>query len=254
MYKRYVLMMLLGSFACTPSQEAVRVPLDVELDASGITPSTNDSGWTVELTTARIAVTDLQFTILGEMHAASASLGAWLISRAWAHPGHDAGGAVTGELAGDFILDWKAHDGMKLGTADMLTGDYNGMNFTFRAAVAADGLAAADPLLGHAAHFVGVARKDTRAVAFTAVLDIAARTQVVGAPFEDTVDATSVDPIELQFLPTEPVEGKSLFDGLDFAALDGDADGSVSIEPGDESHNILRRTLQSHVHYSANPK
>lgn len=247
-------MTLLGFFACTPSQEAVHVPLDVALDASGITPSTNDAGWTVELTTARIAVTDLQFTILGEMHGASASLGDWLISRAWAHPGHYSGGDITGELAGDFVLDWNAHDGMKLGTADMLTGDYNGVNFTFRAAVAADGLAAADPLTGHAAHFVGVARKDKQAVAFTAILDIAAGTQVVGAPFEDTVDATSVDPIEFQFLPTDPVEGKSLFDGLDFAALDDDADGSVTIAPGDESHNILRRTLQSHVHYNASSK
>ena len=86
------------------------------------------------------------------------------------------------------------------------------------------------------------------------IQDIAAGTQVVGAPFEDTVDAASVDPIEFQFLPTDPIEGKSLFDGLDFAALDDDADGSVSIGPGDEAHNILRRTLQSHVHYNASPR
>lgn len=254
MLKRHVLTTMLAATACTPSQESVHVLLDVQLDASGIMPTTNDGDWVVELTTVRIAVTDLQFTILGEMHGASASLGGWLISRAWAHPGHYAGGDVTGELAGDFILDWTGHDGMKLGTADMLTGDYNGMNFNFRAAVAADGLEAADPLLGHTAHLVGTARKGEQELAFTAVLDVAAGTQLVGAPFEDTVEAASVDPIEVQFLPTDPVEAKSLFDGLDFAALDPDGDGVVSIAPGDEAHNILRRTLQSHVHYNATPK
>lgn len=262
MHRRPVLSTIFAALAvvaaCTASQEAVQVQLDVQLDASGISPTTNDAGWAVELTTARIAASDLQFTILGEMHGATASLGGrlsdWLLARAWAHPGHYAGGDVTGELAGDFIFDWLGHDGMKLGAADMLIGDYNGLNFTFRAATAADGLEATDPLLGHAVHFVGVARKAGQEVGFTAVLDLAAGTQVVGAPFEDTVDAASVDPIEFQFLPRDPIEGKSLFDGLDFAALDDDADGSVSIGPGDEAHNILRRTLQSHVHYNASPR
>lgn len=248
---------LLVLTACTPSQEPVHVQLDVMLDASGIAPTTNDLGWEVELTTARVAASDLQFSILGEMHGASAWVPSWILGRAWAHPGHYSGGDVTGEMAGEFILDWLARDGMKLGEADMLVGDYNGMNFTFRAAAASDGLAADDPLIGHAAQFVGVARKGEVEVAFTALLDIAAGTQLVGAPFEDTIDATATAPIEVQFLPTDPVEAKSLFDGLDFAALDEldmTSDGAATISPGDEAHNILRRTLQSHVHYNATPK
>lgn len=252
MLKRHLLTTMLAAIACAPSQEAVHVQLDVELDASGILPTRNDGDWVVELTTVRIAVTDLQFTILGEMHRASASLGGWLISRAWAHPGHYAGGDVTGELAGDFILDWSA--GVKLGTADLLAGEYQGMNFTFRAAVVADGLTAADPLLGHTAHLTGRALKGEQQIDFTAVLDVAAGTQMVGAPFEDTVQASRVSPIVVRFLLTDPVEGTSLFDGLDFAALDSDGDGVVSIGPGDEAHNILRRTLQAHVHYSATLK
>jgi len=256
MHQRSVLssIFIVTSVACMPSQEAARVQLEVQLDASGITASTNDAGWTVELTTVRLAVSDIQFTILGEMHGASASLGGWFYSRAWAHPGHYAGGDVTGELPGAFILDWTAADGSTLGTAELLTGDYNGMNFTFRAAVAADGLAATDPLLGHAGHFAGTARKGEQTLTFTAVFDIPAGTQLVGAPFEDSVEASSVAPIELQFLPTDPVEGASLFAGVDFAALDPDGDGVVSIGPGDEAHNIVRRALQTHVHYNATPK
>ena len=181
----------------------------------------------------------------------------WLVARAWAHPGHSAGGEVTGELAGDLVFDWLAQDGAALGTADVLVGAYEGMNFTFRAATVADGLAADDPLLGHTAQLAGVARKGESEVAFTAIVDIDAGAQLVGAPFEGTVDAGTTAPIELRFLPTDPITGTSLFDGLDFAALDAldtNTDGLAEISPGDVAHNILRRTLQSHVHYDATPK
>lgn len=248
--------MMMVTTACAPSQEVVRVPLAVVLDASGVVPSTSDLGWTVTLTAARLAVSTVQFTIQGEMHGATAGLGPWLMGRAWAHPGHYAGGDVTGELPGEFILDWLGQDRMTLGTADLLVGDYNGMNFSFRAATVADGLAADDPLLGHTAQLAGSASKGGVTVMFTAIVDVDAGAQLVGAPFEDTVEAGSAAPIELQLLPTDPVMGASLFDGLDFAALDAldDADGVVAIAPGEVAHNLLRRTLQSHVHYNATPK
>lgn len=237
--------------ACTPSQEAVRVQLPVTIDASTITNSTNEEGWIVTMDTARIAVTDLQFTIQGESHGVTAWLGDWLIPRAWAHPGHYAGGNVTGELTGAFIFDWFGHDGMMLGSADMLVGDYNGINFTFRVADDGDGLAADDLLLGHTAYFSGVARKNGEEVMFTAVLDINAGTQMVGAPFELALADDTEATIAFQLEPTDPVEMKSMFDGLDFAALDDDADGVVTIEPGSEAANVFRRTLQSHIHYQA---
>ena len=248
---RMNLLWLAVGLACTPSQEAVRVQLEVELDASTVDDSTNDLGWTVTLTAAKIAVKDLQFTIQGEMHDATAWLEGWLIRRAWAHPGHYAGGDVTGELVGEFVLDWVGHDGMALGTGDLLTGDYNGINFTFRTAGEGDGLAGDDPLSGHTAYFAGVARKGGEEVAFTAALDVNAGTQMVGAPFELSVDADTKVKIGIQLEATDPVEDKSLFDGLDFMALDDDGDGTVAIAPGDEAHNIFVRTIQSHVHYNA---
>ena len=251
MFKRPVLMTSLALMACSPSQEAAHVQLGVVLDGSALAPATTDLGWSVELSRARVAASDLQFTIQGEMHGASAGLGGWLISRAWAHPGHYAGGDVNGELVGDLVLDWTGGDGTSLGVADLLVGDYNGLNFGFRAATAADGLAADDPLLGHVAHFVGVARKGADEVGFTAVLDLDAGAQLVGAPFAEAIDVGATGPIALRLVPGDPVEGKSLFDGLDFAQLDADADGLVDSAPGDPAHNILRRSLQSHVHYQA---
>jgi hypothetical protein len=255
---RPVLSTILVLTACTPSQEPVHVPLAVVLDASAVSKSTTDLGWTVELSSARIAAADLRFTIQGEMHGATASLGRWfgdlVIARAWAHPGHYAGGDVTGELLGEFVLDWLGDDGATLGTADLLVGDYNGMNLDFRAATESDGLAADDPLLGHTAHFVGVARSGDVALEFTAVVDLDAGAQLIGAPFEATIDADTTAPIELQLVPTDPEEGTSLFDGIDFAALEPGDDGIAAIVPGDVAHNLLRRTLQSHVHYNATPK
>lgn len=249
-------LLFVAVLGCSASQEATRVELPVELDASKLDASTSDLGWTIELTTARIAATDIQFTIQGEMHDSSATawLPGWILSRAWAHPGHYAGGNVTGELTGSFVFDWTGHDGMPLGVAEMLTGDYNGMNFSFRAAGASDGLAEDDALLGHSAHFAGTATKDAVTIAFTAVLDVDAGTQMVGAPFELVVADSTKDTLGIQFLPTDPVEGKSLFDGLDFEALDDDGDQVVDIIPGDEAHNILRRTIQTHVHYDAVPR
>lgn len=246
--------LLLLMTACSPSQEATRVEIDVDLDDAKLEASTNDLGWTVELTEARIAVTDVQFTILGEMHGAVAWIPSWIIGRAWAHPGHYAGGDVTGEMTGDFIFDWIDHPGMKLGTAEMLTGVYHGMNFTFRAAGAGDKLATDDPLMGHSAHFSGTARKDDLEIAFIAQLDIDPNTQLVGAPFDLEITKDHQATLLLQFFPEDHVENASLFDGLDFGELDDDGDGKVAIAPGDTAHNIFRRTIQSHVHYNVTTK
>lgn len=254
---RQSLLLFCLAAGCSPSQEATRVELPVAIDASKLASSTSDLGWTVELATARIAVTDIEFSIQGEMHEgdATAWLPSWLLARAWAHPGHYAGGDVTGELSGSFILDWTGHDGATLGTAELLTGDYNGMNFSFRAADASDGLGADDPLLGHSAHFAGTATKDAVTIEFTALLDFSAGTRMFGAPFELLVTEATKDTLGVQLLPTDPVDARSLFDGLDFAVLDDDGDGVVEISVADdEVHDTLRRTLRSHVHHAAVPR
>lgn len=236
---------------CAPSQEAARVELAVAVDGSAVAETTSDLGWAVTLTEARVAAADLQFTIQGEMHGATAWLEGWLVRRAWAHPGHAAGGDVTGELVGEFVLDWFGGDGATLGAAEVLAGEYNGFNFSFRTAGAGDGLADGDPLLGHTAYFAGVARKDGAEVAFTAALDVAAGTEMIGGPFDLTVTAATTAKIGILLETTDPVERASLFDGVDFAALDDDGDGQADIAPGSAEHNILVRTVQSHVHYKA---
>ena len=43
--------------------------------------------------------------------------------------------------------------------------------------------------------------------------------------------------------------GDSLFDGIDFGALDTDGDGEVAIEPASAAHNVLAKTLVRHDHW-----
>src|SRR6478735_7939545 len=84
---------------CQPAQEAPRLELPLVVDESGIETTTNDLGFDITLSEARMAVRDFQFTTAGELHTASLSQKLWsfLIPAALAHPGHYEGGEVIGE-------------------------------------------------------------------------------------------------------------------------------------------------------------
>lgn len=239
--------------ACS-SEEAVRVTLPAMADSRGVQTSTNDLGYTVQLTRMRVALRDVQFTIRGEMHARRGRLSRWLLPEAAAHPGHYAGGEITGQIIGAFVPDFAAAGGSKLGEAVLIAGTYQGANFTFRRADDSDKLAADDPLRGHSVHLEGSAVKEGKQLRFTALLDIKDNTQLVGAPFQLAVTPTSTATLALQALTVDPSNGNSLFQGIDFLALDGDGDGQVTIAPepapSAAAHNILARTLQVHDFYN----
>ncbi len=226
------------------------MPLAVVSSARGIEAGTSDLGYTVTLRRARAALSDLEFTVGGEVHDTSALARLWdlVVPSAYAHPGHAAGGDVTGVLAGRFLVDWMA-DGAVLGTALLLEGEYEGANFTFRRAGSEDGLAADDPLLGHTFAVEGTATRGDQVIEFDAQIDIDDGALMVGAPFVLTVSPETRATLALELFPTDPVDGNCVWSGVDFAALDGDGDGAVSIRPGDDAHNILRRNVQIHNHY-----
>jgi hypothetical protein len=236
---------------CDPEgEEPAPVPLPVVADGSQIAPCTNDEGWTIALDALRAAVQSLEFTIEGETHASLIErISDLAVPSATAHPGHYAGGEVTGELPGDFVIDFVAGDGAALGEASLLPGDYNGMNLYFRAATAADGLAEGDPLIGHTAVISGTATRDAATVQFEAVIDIDEGTQMVGGPFELVVEEGTSATLGLAAFTIDPSENDTLFDGLDFGALDADGDGLLAIAPGDEAHNVLSKTFVRHDHW-----
>jgi hypothetical protein len=239
---------------CDAGSEPATLTLPLVADGAGLGAFTSDEGYQIELSELRVALRDIELTIEGETHASlMRGLRRSLLPLAQAHPGHYAGGDVTGELLGNFLIDAFSGGDRELGQATMLEGDYHGMNFTFRRADADDGLDAEDTLLGHTFALSGVARRDDLEVAFDAVLDIDDDTQMVGAPFTFEARPGAEPTLVLRILMVDPsTEADTVFDGVDFFAL-GDGD-ELSIRPGDDAHNILRRRIQVHDHWWLEPR
>lgn len=238
----------LCAIGCSGTEEAATVRLPVTTAAAVTQAATTDLGYEVRVERMRVAVTSIQFTIEGEAHAATPPPGAVF------HPGHSAGGEVTGELPGDFILTWSGQAPPALGEGTLLVGDYKGANFVFRGADTRDALAVGDPLDGHAFHITGTIGKAGVTRPFDAVLDVEPGAQVVGAVFEDTITETSTETLGLAFFPTDPNEQDTAFDGVDFFTLPMTPAGGIEIRPGSAAHNILRRALQTHDHYGVLPQ
>lgn len=219
--------------ACGGTEGAPTVELPVETGSALPGHAETDLGYAVQLARTRVAVTGIQFTIAGEQHA-------------YWHPGHSGGGEVTGELPGDFVLEW-AGQARVLGTASLIVGDYRGANFALRAATAAD-VSSDDPLLGHTFHLVGTVAKGSESRALDIVLDVEPDTYVIGAPFDARIEETTTTPLALIFLPTDPNEGDTPFDTIDFFALP-QSGNVIQIRPGSEPHNLVRRAIQTHDHF-----
>ena len=236
------------AIGCGGSEEAATVELPVTTTSSTLTAIT-DLGYTIELARVRIAVSQIEFTIEGEMHEDVSAR----VSGIKPHPGHSAGGEVTGELPGDFILEWNGSPRPDLGIATLIVGDYQGANFAFRAATATDGLDAADPFLGHALHIVGTVSKDGTTRDLDIAIDVEADTAVVGAVFEDVIAAATQQRLDIGFFPTDPFETDTAFDGVDFFTLPITGN-LVEIRPGSAAHNIIRRPITTHDHYGVTPE
>lgn len=244
---------------CNEPNEAPRVELPVAVSADGVTTVTNDLGYEIEVTEARMAFNSLGFTIAGELHTQLPwkRLTNAIISNAYAHPGHYSGGEVTGELPGEFVVDWLQEDGRQLGTATLLGGTYTGANFTF-ARGSSDHLADDDPLIGHTAIFSGFATREGVSIPYNIVVNSPEGRVLVGAPlttpdgtpgdFKATIDGSSSGTLRIQLDIEDPIEHHTLFDGIDFAELSPDANGVIHIAPDnaatEDAYNLFRRTFQ----------
>lgn len=235
------------------SELAPRVEMAVVVDDEGVRPFRSDLGYLIELERCRVAIDTVEFTTDGEQHAAAdrsifQSLGDLVIPTAYAHPGHDAGGEVVGELAGRFIFDWR-DGGKEIGLATMLEANYSGANFTFTQAAPGDGVPSDDPIIGHTFDIGGVARIDDREFTFEVLLDQDEGRRVIGLPLDLSIDGETDAAVGLALELQDPVEADTLFDGVDFEALDEDGDGHVIIEPGTDAYGLLKRSFQLHDHY-----
>src|SRR5690606_38716624 len=150
--------------------------------SSPLGAATTDLGYTIELTRLRIAVSSIEFTTEGETHQDVARAVPGVPPPP--HPGHSAGGEVTGELPGDYGLEWNGQANPPLGMGTLIVGEYHGANLTFRAAGDADGLAPDDRLLGHTFHLEGTVSRDGTTKPLVAVLDVEPDSILIGAVFD----------------------------------------------------------------------
>jgi hypothetical protein len=257
-HARLVITVACGALSCADAREPRRVELPVVVDPRGIRPVQTDRGYHVELSRARLVLDRLELTIAGEASAASIWLRELVLPVAHAHPGHDERGDVTGELPGHFVLDLLDPDAL-IGVATLIVGAYRSGNFTFGRAESADGLPDADPLLGHSAMFVGVASKAGTDVEFSFVIDAPPGSELIGAPFEVEVTESSPTGLRFELLTLDPIEGDTLFDGIEFDGLPADPGGEarprVTIHPDDteplvvDAYDTFRRTFQTHDHF-----
>ncbi len=247
---------------CEP-EEAARVRVDVLVDGEAAAlPVTTDLGYEVRLTSARVVIEDPVFTTGGETHGdrgllplmGAALRSGWsaLVPDAMAHPGHYAGGEIIGELTGRFVFDWVADDGMVLGTADLLEGSYEGVNFGLSHGEAVDGLDEGDPLLGSSALFEGEVSRDGETRTFSALIVQDADVAVIGGIFQyelrDGQDLT----LHLAFLPSPDTTDATPYDGIEFFADENASatEGHVELLPESPDDNRLRKALQSHDFYA----
>ncbi|MEM7158698.1 MAG: hypothetical protein AAF799_38005 [Myxococcota bacterium] len=237
------------------SEVADRTAVDVVVDSSAIVTSETDMGYRVELSRCRMAIDGVQFTTDGEQHATlMGPVMDLLIPTAHAHPGHYGGGEVVGELRERTVFDWRA-DGTMLGEAILLDAKYTGANFGFTRARVEDGVHPDDPIVGHTFQIEGTATLDGERWEFSVLLDQDEGRRVVGLPLSLDVDPSEDQALVLglELRVDDPVEGDSLFDGVDFAMLDEDGDHVVVLEPGSDAYNRVRRNTQGHDHYGVAP-
>lgn len=206
--------------------------------------ATTDLGYEVEVESVTVALRDVVFTVAGEVHAENRRWPSLFVSPAYAHPGHYQGGDVTGELPGTHLVQWDAEGGQALGQATLIEGTYDAGNFTFERG------AAGSPIAGHSARLTGTATRDGVTTPFAVTIDSPEDRTLVGAPFEASV-GEDAGTIRFHFSATDPLEGDSLFDGVDFAAIA--QDGAATIGPDDgateDAYNAIRREFQTHDHF-----
>lgn len=240
--------------ACSEAREPERVELPVVADGAGLERVTTDLGYEVELHSASLVADDLMFTIAGEEHSSLERLLGFVIPTAHAHPGHYQGGSVTGELAGHFIVRFEPGRSHELGTATLLVGDYQALDLTLSRAAEGD-VEKSDLLLGHTAVMSGTATLGDVSLDFEIALDAPDERELVGIPFDATITTQTRGPLVLRLTPLDPLEEDTLFDGIDFVALDFDGNGFVHIDPRamDEAivaaYNRVRRAFQTHEHF-----
>lgn len=199
-------------------------------------PNTFDraDGTSFELTNVEVTMGDLEFTTGGEAHTAMLpSLWDIVVPSAHAHPGHFSGGEVLGELPGIFTTNLLL--GGQLGEAQLLEGEYQGLNFAFGPSEQNTSM-----------RIAGIARWEGNEREFSIDWVSTPDVQVIGIPFEANVAADDeTQQIHISIKLTN--DGQTILDDLEFVV----DERPLALGPDDEGSNRIKRKMLTHDFYDA---
>ncbi len=237
---------LLATTGCPGGEDPVLVAVSIEAASALEAVFETDTGYEISLEEGLIVLGELHFheprpvarrgpTPLAPFRWATGPA----IARA--HPGHDMSGDVRGELPGTFAVDLLGPE-VLLGEGSFWAGEYASASLLVQQE-GVDGdaeLPADSSVAGHTLVLAGTASGGDGEIPFDLVVDHTAT--VGGIPFETSVTAEAPPTLTLELDPAV------ILAHLDFAVLDADSDGVVTMD--DEGvANPLRFGLESNLAY-----
>lgn len=231
-------LLLLGAMCalgCGEDTGPRRTSFPVEVAGRGGQAMSNDHGYTVTLSEARIHLGPVRF-FSGEPLFTRAATESWPwrvarrilgIGLAHAHPGHYQQGEALAEVLDAATFDLLATAPGPLGQASGVTGAYRSVQVAITKTA---------DLKGHSVLVRGMASKGSHAVDFSAALDL--QEEVEGVAFGAQVDGTP-GRVRLE------VDLSCWVERVDFSLLHRGPGAEVSIQPGSQAENALLRGVNN---------
>ncbi len=232
------------------AEQAQRHDLEVVTDGSALESVETDEGYQVEVESVTLRVRSVEFTAGGEAHASRGleRIAALLIRRAHAHPNHQAGGEVVGELPGPLLLTWRPGQSEVAGTGRFLEAEYQGYNLEF----SGDPIDEDDPLEeGLMARIEGSFDDGGGEVPFVADIEATDTAQIFGGVLRGNIPDDVDTAVALKLLTEDDWTEATLFDGVRFSQVDLDEAGVAQIDIDSEpvAHGMIRIALREHGFY-----
>jgi hypothetical protein len=123
-----VLLLLAAACGATTAQTRRTFPVEVVVAAP---TAPLDTGWTVSNLSGTASLASLRFFTGKVLIGQRVDPLSWLISTAWAHPGHYMAGEALGEVLTPLEVDLSKPDVQPWGTANAVTGSYGSAQLTF---------------------------------------------------------------------------------------------------------------------------
>ena len=232
------------------AEQAQRFDVEVFTDGHALERFETDEGYEVELDVVKLRVQTLEFTTGGEAHAQGPlqRLAQSIVPHAHAHPNHEAGGEVAGEVTGPLVLSWRPDELVAVDTGRFLEANYAGYNLDFTGEPTGE----EDPLdEGLMAYLEGSFDDGDEERPFVAAIEVSDVAQVFGGILQGRIPDEAPGGVALVLLVEDDWAQTTLLDGVRFSQIETDDEGVVHIDEDSApaAHGMVRHSLREHGYY-----